>query len=185
MHKYRDTVFKKIKRLLMAILLQCLWLIPLSALVWYGKKHIGSWCTDYFGLNEAQKMAEAFAKQAQRTGSPRMWNPGAIALHLKSLFLSITAAAKYNSLTTISDIISKLVSIILSIVQFLAVIYAIIRAKRAYFAQKHTDTIANTFCREIMPEIESLHAEIKRLNTLIEVMKEPITHTQNTQGENK
>ena len=99
-----------------------------------------------------------------------MWNPGAIALHLKTLFLSITATAKYNSLSTISDVIAKLVFVVLGVIRVLAIIYAIIRVKRAYFAQKHTDSISNTLCREIMPEIESLHAEIQRLNALIEEM---------------
>ena len=171
MKKYHDTMLKKIKRLLGAAFLQCLWLVPLCVLVWYGKKHIGPWCANYFGLEEAKKMSDYLALQTERTGSPVMWNPGAIAIHLKTLFLSITATAKYNSLATISDIIAKLVSVTLGLIRFLAIVYAIIRTKRAYFAQKHTDTVSNTLCREIMPEIESLHDEIRRLNALIEKMK--------------
>ena len=173
MQKYHDTFLKKIKRLLEAICLQCLWLIPICVLVWYGKKHISPWCESYFGLHEAQKMADYFALQAEKTASPVIWNPGAIMIYLKSLFLSMTASAKYNSLLTVSDLIAKLVSIILGIVRFLAIVYAIIRVKRAYFAQKSTDTIANTVCREMIPEIEALHTEIKRLNALIEEMKKP------------
>ena len=172
MSKYRDTFFKKTKRLLAALLLQCLWLIPLCILVWYVKKNIKPWCDNYFGLAEAQKVADAFAKQAEKTGSPVMWNPGAIMIHLKSLFLSMTAAAKYSSLLTLSDICAKLVSVIFGAIRFLAIIYALIRTKRAYFTQKHTDTIANTLCREIMPEIDSLRAEIQRLNALITDMKQ-------------
>ena len=175
MSKYHDTFLKKIKRLLASIFLQCLWLIPLCCLIWYVKKQIGSWCANYFDLEEAKKMADYLELQAQKTGSPVIWNPGAIVAHLKSLISSMTAIAKFNSLTTISDLIAKLVSVILSIVQFLGIIYAIIRTKRAYFSQKHTDTIANTLCREIMPEIESLRAEITRLNTLIETIKPEIS----------
>ena len=182
MSKYRDTLLKKFKRLFSAVFLQCLWLIPLCVLIWYVKEHISTWCADYFGLEEARKMADYFAKQTEKTGSPVMWNPGAIMVHLKSLFLSLTASAKYNSLSTISDLSTKLVSVILSIVRFVAIIYALIRTKRAYFAQKHTDSISNTLCREIMPEIETLHAEIKRLNTLIEEMKSTSTTENNAQN---
>jgi len=171
MQKYHDTLFKKVKRLLYAVLLQCLWLIPLCVLIWYAKKHIGPWSYTYFGLDEARKMADYFALQTEKAGSPVMWNPGAIMVYLKSFFLSATASAKYNSLLTISDLITKLVLVILGIVQFLGIVYALIRTKRAYFSQKHTDTIANTLCREMMPEIESLRAEIGRLNALIEEMK--------------
>ena len=88
------------------------------------------------------------------------------------LHQSIAAAAKYSSLLTLSDISAKLVSVICGLIRILAVIYALIRTKRAYFTQKHTDTIANTLCREIMPEIDSLRAEIQRLNALITDMKQ-------------
>ena len=171
MQKYHDTLLKKFKRLILAVFLQSLWLVPLCVLIWYIKGHIGGWFSHYFNLDEARKMADYFAKQAEKTGSPVIWNPGAIVVYLKSLFLSVTASTKYNSLTTISDLLSKLVSIILSIIQFIGIVYAVIRTKRTYFAHKHTDTIANTFCREIMPEIETLHAEIKRLSDLLEDMK--------------
>ena len=171
MQKYHDTVLKKVKRLFWALFSQSLWLIPLCILIWYVKGHVGDWFSHYFNLDEARKMADYFAKQAEKTSSPVIWNPGAIVTYLKALFLSLTASTKYNSLSTISDLLSRLVSIILSVIQFIGIVYAVIRVKRAYFASKHTDTIANTLCREIMPEIDSLRTEIQRLNTLIEDMK--------------
>ena len=168
MQKYGDTFFKKIKRLIGAFLLQCLWFIPLMILIWYVKKNIGSWCYRYFEIEEARKMANLFAREAEQTGSPILWNPSTIILHLKTLFNSMTASAKLSSLTTLSDIIAKIVIVILWVVQIWAIIKLLVRTKRSYGIQKQTDTVTNTLCREIMPEIEDLKAEVQRLSNLLE-----------------
>ena len=168
MPNYHDTLVKKIKRLISAILWQCLWLIPLCVFVWYGKKQIGPWCRDYFGIGEAQKLADYFTLQVNQTASPVIWNLGTISLHLKALFLSTTATAKLNSLIAVSDLITRLVSLMLNLIQIGGGIYALVRVKRAYFAQKNTDRISNTICREIMPEIETLRTEIRYLRDLLE-----------------
>ena len=169
--KYTDTLFSKFKRLLKITLIESLWLIPLLFAGWYVKNHLSAWCDSYFGIAEAQNRINFLTERLNRAGEPVLWNPATIATYIKIGFLSLTAATKLNSLLLISGMSAKIGSLLTTILQFLAIVYAVIRLKRAYRAETQTQSVANTVCRALIPEIESLHKEITELRTLMEQKK--------------
>ena len=169
--KYTDTFFSKIKRLIKIILIESLWLIPLLIGCWYVKEHVFEWCDTYFGIAEAQNRTAILAERLNRAGEPVLWNPSTIATYVKIGFLNLIATTKLNSLLLVSATSAKLGTLLTTLVQFLAIIYAFIRLKRAYRTETQTHSIANTVCRSLVPEIEALKAEITELRTLLEQHK--------------
>ena len=169
--KYTDTLFSKFKRLLKIIFIECLWLIPLLIAGWYVKNHLSAWCNDYFGIAQAEQQIAVLTERLNRAGEPVLWNPSTIATYVKVGFLSLAAATKLNSLLLISGMSAKIGSMLTTIIQFLAIVYALIRLKRAYRAETQTQSVANTVCRALIPEIESLRKEITELRTLMNQKK--------------
>ena len=161
----------KLKRFLKITLIECLWLIPLLIGCWYVKEHLPAWCDDYFRISEAQQRIAVLTERLNRAGEPVLWNPATIATYIKIGFLSLTAATKLHSLLLVSGVSAKIGSLLATVLQFLAIIYAFIRLKRAYRAETQTKSVANTVCRALIPEIESLRAEIMELRTLLERQK--------------
>jgi len=169
--KYTDTFLSKTKRLFKITFIQCLWLIPLLIGCWYVKKHLSVWCDDYFGIAAAQQRIAVLTERLNRAGEPVLWNPATIAAYVKIGFLSLAAATKLNSLLLVSATSAKIGTLLITIIQFLAIFYAFIRLKRAYRAETQTQSVANTVCRSLIPEIEALRAEIAELRTLLEQKK--------------
>ena len=169
--KYTDTLFSKFKRMIKITFIECLWLIPLLIGCWYVKKHLSVWCDDYFGIPATEQRIAVLTERLNRAGEPVLWNPATIATYVKIGFLNLTAATKLNSLLLVSGLSAKIGSILASILQFLAIVYALIRLKRAYRSETQTRSVANSVCRALIPEIEALRAEITELRTLLEQRK--------------
>ena len=171
--KYTDTFFSKIKRLIKIILIESLWLVPLLIFGWYIKEHLSAWCDSYFGIADAQNRTVFLSERLHRAGEPVLWNPSTIATYVKIGFLYLTATTKLNSLLLVSATSAKLGTLLTTLIQFLAIVYAFIRLKRAYRTETQAHSIANSVCRSLAPEIESLKAEIAELRTLLERQRQP------------
>lgn len=171
MKKYHDTFKDKFKRLGIALLEQAVWLVPLMGAGWYVQVHLGAWCDTYFGVLTARETADHLARRADMLSEPVLMTPGALWAYGKAFFSSTQATAKAYTLASVSGLMAGIGTLCLYLAGILTGLYALIRIRRACRRQRQESDITNRICREIMPEIAALRAEVSELKTLL-------THTQ-------
>ncbi len=168
MKTYRETVAGKMKRLILAIVGQALWVVPVGIAGYYAYHHLGGWCDAYFGIEEARQRALALAQQADRLSEPVLMTPGALWVYGKAFFASTGAGAKLYTLTAASGLVAGIGCLILYILGILGAIYAVLRVKRSYARHAQRDAIVQQVCREIMPELAALKQQVAELKSLVQ-----------------
>lgn len=167
MKKYHDTLKDKFKRLGKALLGQATWLIPLLGAGWYIQAHLSIWCDTYFGVLTARETADYLSRRTDLLSEPVLMTPGALWAYGKAFFVSTQAAAKAYTLASVSGLITGLGVLCLYLAGILAGLYALIRIRRACRRQRQESDMTNRICREIMPEIAALRAEVAELKALL------------------
>lgn len=169
MKKYQDTMGVKLKRFILAFLLQMIWFIPLVIIGYYAHMKLPLWCDQYFGVLEAQQTVERLSQSVDALSEPVFMTPMSIAGYLKAFILNMTASAKVYTLMSLSGIIAGLGRLILDVIFIIGLICVIRRIRRGYRAAYQESAVVNHICLELMPEIESLKREIAELRAELQI----------------
>jgi len=163
MKKYTNSIKSKILRLLGACLGQLIWLLPLGIGGWYAYTKLPEWSESYFGVAAAQQLAQGWNIRLAELSEPVLWNPATIAAYLKALFASVAATSKLYTLVSLAGMVSGIGRLVFDILGVLAIIYAILRMKRAYRAKTQVHDVAVAVSQSLLPEIEKMQAQISEL----------------------
>ncbi len=158
--KYKDSIQSKITRLMWIVFSQLIWIIPVLYLAYYVKENLSDWVNLYFGVEVAQKTAEALAVRAEILSEPVIMNPSTITAYVKAAFASMSATTKAFSLSSIAGITTSLGTILINIISFIVIIYGLLRIRKTYQLQTHDTALVHHICDEIMPELEAIKKEI-------------------------
>ena len=161
--KYTNSIKSKIKCLVGALLGQLIWLIPLEIGGWYVYTKLPEWSESYFGIYAAQQMAHDWSVRLAELSEPVLWNPATISAYLKALFMSMSTASKVYTLVSLAGIVSGVGRLMTDILGIVAILYAIIRMKRAYRAKTQVHDVAEAVVQILLPEIKKLQTDISEL----------------------
>ena len=174
MKKYTDSIKSKIIRLSGAFLGQLIWLIPLGVGGGYVYTKLPEWSESYFGVFAAQQLAREWHARLAELSEPVLWNPSTIAAYLKALFVSVATTSKAYTLVSLAGMITGIGRLILDILGVVAIVYAVLRMKRAYRSKTQVHDVSAAVCQSLLPEIEKMQVQIAELAQQVERLSQTL-----------
>ena len=170
--KFLLTLLRPVWQLIVAILWQLVWLVPVGLGIWYIKRILPAALNAHFGVDQARDRLvslEQFVDVIKSAGS--LTSPSFLMNYMSAQFSKFAVTVQLHTALVTTQILESICLWGLNLLGIIAVIYAVIRVFRHFRSRVQTDYIATSVSKKIRPDIEELKEQIILLQQQVQELR--------------
>ena len=173
--KFLLALFRPVWHLIVAILWQLVWLVPVGLGIWYIKRILPAALNGHFGVDQARDRLvslEKFVDVIKSAGS--LTSPSFLMNYMSAQLSKFTVTAQLHTALMTTQILESMCLWGLNLLGIIAVVYAVIRVFRHFRTRIQTDYVATSVAKKIHPDIEELKEQIILLQQQVQDLKDEV-----------